>query len=69
MESVVASFEAASIALARREFPQVLLLHANELNADLMPELLAMFRPRGYTFVTLEEALADEAEDCPRVFR
>jgi hypothetical protein len=49
MESVVASFEDAAVALAGREFPQVLLLHANELNADLMPELLAMFRRRGYT--------------------
>jgi hypothetical protein len=60
MESVVAAFEAASVALTGREFPQVLLLHANELNADLMPELLAMFRRRGYEFVTLEKALADE---------
>ena len=65
MESVVASFEAASVALAGREFPQILLLHANELNADLMPELLAMFRRRGYTFVTLEEALADEVYRLP----
>ena len=65
MESVVASFEAASIALAGREFPQVLLLHANELNADLMPELLAMFRRRGYTFVTLDEALADDVYRLP----
>lgn len=65
MESVVASFEAASVALAGREFPQVLLIHANELNADLMPELLAMLRQRGYTFVTLEEALADEVYQLP----
>jgi peptidoglycan/xylan/chitin deacetylase (PgdA/CDA1 family) len=65
MESVVASFEAASVALAGREFPQILLLHANELNADLMPELLAMFRRRGYEFVTLEEALADEVYRSP----
>lgn len=65
MESVVASFEAASIALAGREFPQVLLIHANELNADVMPELLAMFRRRGYAFVTLETALADEVYRLP----
>ena len=65
MESVVAAFEAASVALAGREFPQVLLLHANELNADLMPELLAMLRRRGYEFVTLEKALADEVYRSP----
>jgi peptidoglycan-N-acetylglucosamine deacetylase len=65
MESVVAAFEAGSAALAGREFPQILLLHANELNADLMPELLAMFRRRGYEFVTLEEALADDVYRLP----
>jgi hypothetical protein len=43
----------------------VLLLHANELNADTMPELLAMFRRRGYEFVTLEQALEDEVYRLP----
>jgi peptidoglycan/xylan/chitin deacetylase (PgdA/CDA1 family) len=65
MEAVVAAFEAASVALAGREFPQVLLLHANELNADLMPELLAMLRRRGYDFIALEEALADAVYRSP----
>jgi peptidoglycan/xylan/chitin deacetylase (PgdA/CDA1 family) len=65
MESVVAAFEKGSVALAGREFPQILLLHANELNADLMPELLAMFRRRGYEFVTLGEALADDVYRLP----
>jgi hypothetical protein len=31
------------------------------MNADLMPDLLAMFRRRGYTFVSLDRALADPA--------
>ena len=65
MESVVAFFEARSIELVGREFPQVLLLHANELNADLMPDLLAMFRRRGYTFVALDRAIADDAYRLP----
>ena len=51
--------------VAGREFPQILLLHANQLNADLMPELLAMFRRRGYDFVSLEDALADETYGLP----
>jgi peptidoglycan/xylan/chitin deacetylase (PgdA/CDA1 family) len=68
MESVVASFEEASVALAGREFPQVLLIHANQLNADLMPELLAMFRRRGYSFVTLDEALADDVYRLPEEY-
>jgi hypothetical protein len=31
----------------------------SQMNADLMTDLLAMFRRRGYTFVTLDHALAD----------
>ena len=65
MESVVAFFEARSVEVAGREFPQVLLLHDNQLNAELMPELLAMFRGRGYAFVTLDEALADPVYTLP----
>ncbi len=65
MEAVVAFFESRAIEVVGREFPQILLIHANELNADLMPDLLAMFRRRGYTFVTLEDALADEAYALP----
>jgi len=30
-----------------------------------MPELLAMFRRRGYSFVTLDRALADPAYQLP----
>ena len=39
----------------------MLLLHANQLNADLLPQMLEMFRRRGYRFVTLDQALADPA--------
>ena len=59
MESVVAAFERGSVSLAGREFPQIFLIHASQMNADLMPDLLAMFRRRGYTFVSLDHALAD----------
>jgi peptidoglycan-N-acetylglucosamine deacetylase len=65
MESVVAFFEQRSIEVVGREFPQILLIHASRMNADLMPELLAMFRRRGYTFVSLEHALADKAYSLP----
>ena len=65
MESVVAFFETRSVEVVGREFPQVLLIHASEMNADLMPDLLAMFRKRGYRFVTLDEALADPAYGLP----
>lgn len=65
MESIVAFFEQRSIEVVGREFPQILLLHANQLNADLVPHLLAMFRRRGYTFVSLDRALADDAYGLP----
>jgi peptidoglycan/xylan/chitin deacetylase (PgdA/CDA1 family) len=61
MESVVEFFEKRSVEVLGREFPQILLIHANQLNADVMPELLAMFKRRGYRIITLAEALKDPA--------
>jgi peptidoglycan/xylan/chitin deacetylase (PgdA/CDA1 family) len=61
MESVVAFFEERSKEVAGHEVAQTLLIHASQLNADNMPDLLAMFRRRGYRFVSLEQALRDEA--------
>ena len=68
MESVIEFFERRSVEVAGREFPQVLLIHANALNADLMPELLDMFRRRGYDFVPLDTALADAAYRLPEEY-
>ena len=65
MESEVEAFERGSAAVVGREFPQILLIHASQMNADLMPELLAMLRRRGYTFVSLDHALADPAYALP----
>lgn len=65
MESVVAFFEGRSMEVVGREFPQILLIHASQMNADMMPELLAMFRRRGYAFVSLDQALRDEAYRLP----
>jgi peptidoglycan/xylan/chitin deacetylase (PgdA/CDA1 family) len=68
MESVFASLEGVSRGLLGREIPQVLLLHANALNADRFPALAAMMRARGYRFVTLEEALRDDAYRRPDTY-
>lgn len=65
MKSTVEFFEQRSVEIFGREIPQVLLIHANELNADLLPQLLDMFRSRGYRFVTLAAALADPAYQTP----
>jgi peptidoglycan/xylan/chitin deacetylase (PgdA/CDA1 family) len=61
MESVVAFFETRSTEVVGREIAQTLLMHASQLNADSMPDLLAMFRRRGYRFISLDEALRDDA--------
>jgi len=65
MESIFAFFEERSKEVVGREFPQILLIHASQLNADTMPDLLAMMRRRGYRFVSLDEALRDEAYKLP----
>jgi peptidoglycan/xylan/chitin deacetylase (PgdA/CDA1 family) len=68
MESVFAFIEGVSRSLLGREIPQVLLLHANALNADRFPALAAMMKARGYRFVTLEEALRDDAYRRPDTY-
>jgi peptidoglycan/xylan/chitin deacetylase (PgdA/CDA1 family) len=65
MESIFAFFERRSVEVVGRGIPQVLLLHASELNAEAMPALLGMMRARGYSFITLERALADAAYRLP----
>ncbi|MBL8208567.1 MAG: polysaccharide deacetylase family protein [Blastocatellia bacterium] len=44
-----------------REIPQTLLIHANDLNADCLDELLKRYEKRGYRFITLDEAMNDPA--------
>ena len=61
MEAVFAYYEQQSVALLGRELPQILLLHANLLNADHFDALAGMMARRGYTFVSLDSALADPA--------
>ena len=68
MEAMVEFYEGQSRALFEREIPQVLLVHANDLNADHLPALLARLRQRGYRFVDLEDALADPAYDSPDTY-
>jgi hypothetical protein len=63
MESKIEYFEEQSRALFGREIPQVLLLHANHLNADYFGALAGMIQARGYRWVSLDEALSDEAYD------
>lgn len=44
-----------------RDVPYVLLMHIGAFDAHMLPELLALFRSRGFSFITLEQAMADPA--------
>ena len=59
IDDAFAYFETRSREVVGREVPQVLLLHANRLNADQMEPLLTRIRARGYRFVELAEAMED----------
>jgi len=45
-----------------------LLLHANFINSDYFDDIAKMLKKRGYKFITLEEALKDEAYKLPDTF-
>jgi peptidoglycan/xylan/chitin deacetylase (PgdA/CDA1 family) len=47
---------------------QILLLHGNQLEADHIAELLDVMRKRGYRFVSLQEALGDQAYGLPDTY-
>ena len=50
---------AMSKALYGRDIPYVLLMHVGALDARLLPRLLELYRAKGMTFITLEEAEKD----------
>ena len=47
---------------------QILLLHGNNLEAEHIGELFDLLRKRGYRFVTLQNALSDQAYSLPDTF-
>jgi peptidoglycan/xylan/chitin deacetylase (PgdA/CDA1 family) len=68
MEAKTEYWERQSMRLFGREIAQTLLIHANFVNSDYFDDLAAMLKRRGYEFVTLEEALKDEAYSQPDKF-
>jgi peptidoglycan/xylan/chitin deacetylase (PgdA/CDA1 family) len=68
MESVLAFIEDVSRRLVGREIRQVLLVHASALNADYFGRLAQSMKARGYAFITLEDALGDEAYGLPDTY-
>ena len=61
MEEVFDFFEKLSVQVVGYEVKQVLLLHANPLNAEHFGELARIMIGRGYRFISIDEALKDPA--------
>ncbi|HEV2802935.1 MAG TPA: polysaccharide deacetylase family protein [Pyrinomonadaceae bacterium] len=61
MERMFEFYERMSQELFGREIAQILLVHANALNADHFSRIAHMLKRRGYAFITLDEALRDKA--------
>jgi peptidoglycan-N-acetylglucosamine deacetylase len=68
MEGQVAFSEDVARRLTGREISQILLLHANALNADYFDRLARLLERRGYRFVALARALEDEAYRLPDTY-
>jgi hypothetical protein len=68
MDEVFSFFEEVSRRTIGREIAQVILLHANSLNADRFSAVADAIVRRGYRFVTLAEALEDPAYRRPDNF-
>ncbi|HKO62178.1 MAG TPA: polysaccharide deacetylase family protein [Pyrinomonadaceae bacterium] len=65
MDENFAFFEKLSRDFLGYEVKQTLLVHANELNADYFDDLVTLITNRGYTFISLEDALKDKAYSLP----
>jgi peptidoglycan/xylan/chitin deacetylase (PgdA/CDA1 family) len=67
-DAVFAYAEQLSAKIVGYEPKQVLLLHASNLEADHIGELLDVLRKRGYRFITLQDALNDPAYSLPDTY-
>jgi len=54
-------YEALSLRLLKRPMDHVILMHQNAINAERLPEVLALMRARGYAFRNLGEVMKDPA--------
>jgi len=68
LESVIEFLEQRTNEVVGHEIPQILLLHANRLNAEMAGDILTMLKQRGYRFISLGEALKDPAYRQPESY-
>jgi peptidoglycan/xylan/chitin deacetylase (PgdA/CDA1 family) len=60
-DEFIGVFRTLSKQLYGREIPYVLLMHVGAFDAKMLPRLIALFRSKGFEFVTLEQAQKDPA--------
>jgi peptidoglycan/xylan/chitin deacetylase (PgdA/CDA1 family) len=60
--------EKQSVELFGREVKQILMVHANLINADMFGTIAALMQKRGYVFISVDEALKDPAYSRPDSF-
>ncbi|HEY6413863.1 MAG TPA: polysaccharide deacetylase family protein [Edaphobacter sp.] len=58
-DQYITVFREVTHTLYGRDIPYVLLLHIGAFDAKMLPDLIALFRRRGFTFTTLPEAMKD----------
>jgi len=51
-----------------RDIPQVMFMHSNLLNAEMLDSVLNLIESHGYQFISLDEALRDSAYHTPDAF-
>jgi peptidoglycan/xylan/chitin deacetylase (PgdA/CDA1 family) len=60
-DEYIGVFRTLSQQLYGHDIPYVLLLHVGAFDAHMLPRLIALFRERGFTFITLPQAASDPA--------
>lgn len=61
-------FQALSCDMLKRDPSHILLLHMNQINADHLGALLDWYATNGWTFISLERAMADPLFSMPDLF-
>jgi peptidoglycan/xylan/chitin deacetylase (PgdA/CDA1 family) len=60
-DEFIGVFRTLSRQLYGHEIPYVLLMHVGAFDAKMLPRLIALFRAKGFEFVTLQQAQSDPA--------
>jgi hypothetical protein len=61
LDTAFAYFERRSKEILGYEPKQVFLIHVNHINAECLTDMIQRMKNRGYSFITLDEALKDKA--------